>query len=225
MAEITLWKLITDVRVRAGLNSRALARQLKMSPAHLYQIEDEKSGVLPSDDTLRAIARVCCEDPQERAAVAHRLLLARARLIVSPEVAAYLSPRPEEKMPEEFQRRFRADLEGRSETDIRLLDARLGLNGRIGLVAAGLAGLTKTEVRALAEELGQPIEDYLVAAGYLPDWMLPLVRKREGGVGLFDALRHISGRALDELARVPPPAWMKLIKSMQAAKIEVGQKK
>ena len=44
MAETALWNLIRDVRTRAGLNPRELARQLKMSPAHLYQIEDEKSG-------------------------------------------------------------------------------------------------------------------------------------------------------------------------------------
>lgn len=225
MAEAPLWKLIREVRTRAGWNAREVARQLKMSPAHLYQIEDEKSGVLPSDETLRAIARVCCKDPQERAAVAHRLLLARARLIVSPEVAAYLSPHTEEKMPEEFQRRLQADLEGRSETEIRLLDAQLGFNGRLGLVVAGLAGLTKIEVRALAGALGQPVEDYLVAAGYLPDWMLPLVRKGEGGVGLFDVFRNISEKALDELSRVLPPAWMNLLKGLQAAKAEVAQKK
>lgn len=225
MAEATLWNLIREVRTRAGLNPRELARQLKMSPAHLYQIEDEQSGALPSDETLRAIARVCCEDLQERAAVTHSLLLARARLIVSPEVAAYLSPRGEEKMPEEFQRRVQADLKGRSETEIRLLDAQLGLNGRLGLVAAGLAGLTKSEVRALALALDQPVEDYLVAAGYFPDWMLPLVRKEEGEVGLFDALRNISGKALGELASVLPPAWMKLIQGLQAAKVEVGEKK
>ncbi|MCC6130562.1 MAG: helix-turn-helix domain-containing protein [Acidobacteria bacterium] len=225
MAETALWNLIRDVRTRAGLNPRELARQLKMSPAHLYQIEDEKSGALPSDETLRAIARVCCEDPQERAAVAQRLLLARARLIVSPEVAAYLSPRVEEKMPEEFQRRLQADLAGRREHEIRLLDAQLSFNGRLGLVAAGLTGLTKSEVRALAVALGQPVEDYLVAAGYFPDWMLPLVRKEEGGVGLFDVLRNISEKGLGELASVLPPAWMKLINGLQAAKVEVGQKK
>ena len=160
MAEATIWNLIREVRTRAGLNPRELARQLKMSPAHLYQIEDEKSGVLPSDETLRAIARVCCEDLQERAAVTQSLLLARARLIVSPEVAAYLSPRGEEKMPEEFQRRVQADLKGRSETEIRFLDAQLGFNGRLGLEAAGPAGLTKSEVRALAVALDQAVEDY-----------------------------------------------------------------
>ena len=44
MAETALWNLIREVRTRAGLNPRELARQLKMSPAHLYQIEDEQSG-------------------------------------------------------------------------------------------------------------------------------------------------------------------------------------
>jgi transcriptional regulator with XRE-family HTH domain len=200
---------IKQIRLRHGLTQREFARRLGISPMHVSVIETpfDISHRLPSDELLKKIARVFSESEDERIEIEKRLLLERAKLLAAPEIRDMLGPEttysvnvPIEGMPDEFIERLKKDMSKKNFTYDFYKDANITPE-LLEAVLSGKAPLSRKQVISIAIALGEPVEEYLEAAGYIPDIIKEFIDKNSV-LGLFRRLKDIPAEDIDEVIDV-----------------------
>jgi len=202
--DVNLSNLVRQLRETKGWTQTQMAAQLVCAPSHIWAIEHRKprrrnGGWVPSEEFLRKLCAVCAESPEAEVELLRRLLLARSREIVPMEVRCYLSDEVLLAMPDAFLSRLRVDMGKLSAEDVTRVDQACRLSGRLLLVLRGLGRLTPFEVALLAKELGQSVDQYLFAAGYMSEGMKMLVKEYEGCVNLLEVVAGLSPATRREL--------------------------
>lgn len=193
--------LIREMRMRAGLTQAELAKKVGSSSMHISQIENPKRDAIPSEDFLRKIAKVCALTPEEEPVLLKKLLVARAKARAPEEIKEILESGVVQQyigtgsMPVDFVERIKSDLQGR---DMAQIAKNLGINEEDLKAVIHYRGiLTRKQIITLAQELGQPVQDYLLLSGYMPDELAELFRINKVGM-LFRALEDLSEEELEQ---------------------------
>lgn len=196
-----LKKLIKELRLRAGLTQADLARKTKSSSMHISQIENPKRDIIPSEDFLRRVAKACALTPDEEPELLKKLLVARAKARAPEEIQEILESKTihqyvgSDSMPINFVERIKSDLQGK---DIAQIAKKLGITeADLKAVIYYRGTLTRRQVITLAQELGQPVQDYLLLAEYMPDEVIELFKINKIGM-LFRSLEELSEEELDQ---------------------------
>lgn len=193
---IGLSHVIRQLRVEKGWSTTELGHRMGYAQPHISQIENERSrhpgGWIPSEAFLRKLSEVCTSSIAEEALLRQRLLLLRAREVVPKEVRGYLSSSVQDPMPAVFMTRVQKDLGRARASAIKRVDRVCGLEGRFRFVLQGLGQLTALEVGLVAQALAQPIDQYLLLAGYVSDGMRVLLQDDVGCVSLLDVIAGVS---------------------------------
>lgn len=193
---IGLSQVIRQLRVEKGWSTSQLGLLIGYSQPHISQIENERSrhpgGWIPSQELLQKLSVVCTSSAAEQALLLHRLMLLLAREMVPEAARGYLSSSVHDPMPEVFVKRMQNDLGRPRASAIKRVDRVCGLEGRFQFVLQGLGQLTAVEVGLVAQALAQPIDQYLLLAGYVSDGMRVLLQDDAGCVNLLDVIAGVS---------------------------------
>lgn len=204
-ANVSLSKLVRDLRVAKGWTSTQMAGAVGCAQSHIWNIENNElrgsRGSMPSEDLLRRISQACAASPDDEVKLRQRLLLARAREIVPTEIREYLSEEVMSPMPSAFLSRLRTDVATLSVEELGQVQERCRLHGRVSLVLNGLGRLSSLEVALLAKELGQSVDQYLYAAEYMSDGMKLLLQDYEGCISLLEVVAGFTEESRRELER------------------------
>lgn len=212
MANPELPSLIRSLRVGAGLSQKDLALKVGCSPSMIWLIEGGKKvegpGVedspkdkvpLPSPDMLRRIARACA--PSEESVCCLRLMLARAREVVPAEVRPFLSDHILTPMPHTFLVRLQRDLSKLDTQARKYVEGQLGIGSRLETVLMGIGQLSREEVIKLAAALKEPVDEYLMTAGFLSDGVRLVVDDFPECVAMLDVVGQLKPESRAEIQR------------------------
>ncbi len=102
---------------------------------------------------------------------------------IGEELKPYLSSLSDESMPPTFINKLRNDISAVANMDVFFSSLAWLPPVEIEKVLGGKRLITSTQVIELAQAMGKPIDDYLIAAGYIPEHLQNLVNdKRTAGV-------------------------------------------
>ena len=197
--------LVKFLRLGQGWSSAELARRWGCSRSFVSLVENANGRSpgesVPSEVMLRRLAALVCPDEQERAVVLQLLLIGRMRALAPEEVAGYVTDRLLDPMPEAFCARLKRALVAIAPRTLETMEDKLGLPGRLQLVARGFGRLTPEEVRLLAESFKWPVDEVLAEAEYFPDRTKQLIASLGGAVRFLDIVNDLSASAQNELFR------------------------
>jgi transcriptional regulator with XRE-family HTH domain len=157
--EKTLGRILQEIRQSKHITIAQMSDKFKVAAVHLNLIEVDKR--LPSGELLEQIIKLFDLDGNTRDKL--YLLLAKTKLQDKiPDAVLKKIDLKKDRMPDKFINRIKKDVP-KKKTD-RIKDA-----------IEGIDILTKEEVMKLAGDLKQPVAEYLMLAGYIPDELLQLL--------------------------------------------------
>lgn len=171
-----VWDYIKYLRKQRGYNLIRFSELIDCTPVHAGRIEKpySVSHCAASVKLLKRIAAVCADDMEPRDLLEKNLLMRRAKMRYSKEVAEDLYLNPEsypqlysDGMTKEFIQRLQNDTRG-----IRKSNALVTLamtHEELKAVLEGRLLLSRRKVLDLARKLKQPVEEYMLLAGYITD--------------------------------------------------------
>lgn len=162
--EKTLGRILQEIRQSKHISIASMSEKFKVAAVHLNLIEVDKR--LPSGELLEQIVDMFKLDGNTRDGL--YLLLAKAKLQdkIPDEVLKKIELK-KDSMPDKFIARLKKDIPAKKKTE-RIKDA-----------IEGIEILSKEEVVKLAEDLKQPVAEYLMLAGYMPDEILRLIEYKD----------------------------------------------
>ncbi|RZD19003.1 MAG: XRE family transcriptional regulator [Candidatus Acididesulfobacter diazotrophicus] len=152
-------RILQEIRQSKHITIAQMSDKFKVAAVHLNLIEVDKR--LPSGELLEQIIKLFDLDGNTRDKL--YLLLAKTKLQDKiPDAVLKKIDLKKDRMPDKFINRIKKDVP-KKKTD-RIKDA-----------IEGIDILTKEEVMKLAGDLKQPVAEYLMLAGYIPDELLQLL--------------------------------------------------
>lgn len=208
LSNMTLWELISDIRLKHGLTQKEFAQRIKRSAMAVSLMERSpgNGGSIPSERVLREIAAEFSATIDEKREMEQILLLARARAIAPSEIAGLFDNKIKqflssgERMPEAFITRLSEDINALP--DKALFYKKLSFDK--ALVERALNGevvLSRSSVIELAQKLNQSVEGYLLLSDYLPA-ELGLLAQNKQVLTLFRSMGNLEHNELDQLLQV-----------------------
>lgn len=198
-------QLLKHLRISKGLSVRQLAARTRLSVIYLYTIESPDKPAVPSIEAIRRISEALGSTDEEKAEIFKKLVTARTRAKIPEEAGELRDVLDEEKleefvsadsMPLSFIERLRADMAGRG---IEELSDRAGINPALLEAVLQYRGiLSRRDVIALAGALGQPVQEYLLLANYIPDDVKRLLEKNRV-TALLRSLEDLSDEDMADL--------------------------
>ncbi len=160
----TLGRILQEIRQSKHISIASMSDRFKVAAVHLNLIEVDKR--LPSMELLDQIIDMFKLDGNTKDEL--YLLLAKAKLQdkIPDEVLKKIELK-KDSMPDKFIARLKKDVPAKKKTD-RIKDA-----------IEGIEILSKEEVAKLAEDFKQPVAEYLMLAGYMPDEILRLIEYKD----------------------------------------------
>jgi hypothetical protein len=172
---------------------------------HVGVLERERSTlgnrVIASEKVLRRIAKTFSSNEQERAEIERKLLFERVKAVSPKEVREYLEQEQRGEtfvagggasMPPGFIARLRKDLKKQGDGSLEQF-----ASGELDAVLEGKHVLNRQRVIALALAMKQPVDQYLVLAEYMPQYLKNLMKTRGGA-----ALRNLQRLSPEDLHQV-----------------------
>lgn len=191
-----LHELIRYYREKAGLKPKDLARKLRISYSYYTRLERPypEGKAIPSEDLLRRFVSLVVSDPEERQKAYKELLSARIAILIPPELykdgLAYIeSSEVTDSMPKEFIDRLQSDIDY-----VGMSKVLKGLGVPQTFVEEVLKGrrvLSRSLVIKMAYILGQPVDEYLILAGYIPQSVHEFFRSINGLTLFFRLLEKV----------------------------------
>ncbi len=162
--EKTLGRILQEIRQSKHITIASMSERFKVAAVHLNLIEVDKR--LPSMELLEQIVKMFELDGNTRDEL--YLLLAKAKLQdkIPDEVLKKIELK-KDSMPAKFIAKLKKDVPAKKKTE-RIKDA-----------VEGIEILSKEEVAKLAEDFNQPVAEYLMLAGYMPDEILRLIEYKD----------------------------------------------
>ncbi|MBZ0158330.1 MAG: helix-turn-helix transcriptional regulator [Alphaproteobacteria bacterium] len=195
--ERRLHEIIKDVRGKSGLNQRQFAQRIGCTPEYISSIEraPEETHRRASERIIRKIAEQFSPSPHDRERLERELLFARTRESVPKVIVEEFMSDPkrislfrsEIGMPSPFLKRLRENIEETSNNSFHTM-LKATTKEEIEEALNGLLVLPRKSVVELAEALGQPPEEYLLLAEYIPKEFKSLIMHK----GMQDMFRTMS---------------------------------
>jgi transcriptional regulator with XRE-family HTH domain len=179
----TLWDYIKYLRERENLTLHEFAKKINCHYFHATTIEKDfkVSGRTASAELLKEIAKVCSHNAEERKKIEYNLTLRRARIFFQKEVAGSITLTDlkaesfisAESMPVPLIERLRTDIANLEDKKIinKLSITKYALDS----ILAGKYLLSKRKVSEIAKKFKQPEYEYLLLAGYIPDFLYRVI--------------------------------------------------
>lgn len=188
---LELHEMIRQIRFKLGLTPSQMARNLKVSYSYYTRLERpfEEGKALASEKLLRKLASLASEgDQEEEQRILRRLLQARAKILIPPELRYELVAQPSKEdfsdsMPEPFLKRVKADVDYVGLP--RVLKVLNMPQSVFQEVLDGKRVLSREKVIRLAVALDQPIHEYLALSGYLPVALQTAFEKNKEAMQMF----------------------------------------
>ncbi|MGB9810809.1 MAG: helix-turn-helix domain-containing protein [Dictyoglomus turgidum] len=198
-----IWELIKEYREMLGYSISKMAFSLGLNYNYYSRMEKPliEGHVIPSEAVLRKLARIVAKgDTEKEKEVLEKLLLARARDILPPEIFEKAVSHVKEfsdSMPEEFIRRLLIDLRGKEMSKIVLISKIP--ESVINEVIEGKRALSRDSVIRLALALEQPAHEYLRLAGYITDDIVELLKEEQFAKAFFRVTSEISPEVVSKV--------------------------
>lgn len=158
----SLGQILQEIRKSKHISIATMSDKFKIAAVHLNLIEVDKR--LPSGELLEQIIDLFELDSNTRDEL--YLLLAKAKLQDKiPDAVLKKIDLKKDRMPDKFIVRIKKD--AKKKTD------------KIKDVIEGIDIFTEEEVVKLAGDLKQPVAEYLMLAGYMPDELLRLIEYKD----------------------------------------------
>ncbi len=204
-----LWELIKQIRNKNKLSQKEFGKRVDITATYVSFVEkpySEEHKYLPSEDLLRKIAKVYSSSEEERKEIEESLLLERAKLIIAPEIVKdYLLEVKKSKilmgdkegkgtMPAAFILKLRKDISKRTnfyketKTSKTTIDACL----------QGKQTISREKIIELANDLNQPIENYLILSGYMPYEFID-VMNHNGMISMFRSFAKLKPNEIEQV--------------------------
>ena len=158
-----LGKLIQDLRKRRNYNVEEFSKEIDLKHISVNLIENGQR--LPSAEKLEKIAEVLKLNSNTIEELYRTLIFEKLKDVIRESILKKILFE-KDVMPAKFIARVKKDAE----------DERYKLSGKIRDVLDGEGMLAKNEIMKLAEELNQPVAEYLSLAEIVPDELTELMR-------------------------------------------------
>ncbi len=212
---MNLFDIIRDLVKENNLTLLEFGKKLDISYAYAAQLVKGKTGekdIIPSEEILIKIAKTFSKSEEERVRLQKALLLERMKLVASPEVKGFFEDKGRvssflsgEGMPEAFINRLKKDLEKQSQKKSVTMESLLKkIYDATGITQEEMNAIfekgyiiSRTQVILLARALGQPAEDYLILAEYMPEHIKKIVQSNKQNV-LFRSFEQLTPKEIDQ---------------------------
>jgi len=168
-----IWDYIRYLREKKGYSLATFAALIECSFVHAARIEKpyHVTHNSASPKLLKRIAAVCGADEQSRDILVKKLMMKRARIFYSGDIVDDVFSKPAvnsrsygEGMPVEFIERLRHDSQATARENIF---PKLSITPEtLREVLEGRFVLSARSVASVARKLRQPVDEYLLLAGY-----------------------------------------------------------
>lgn len=208
-----LYDEIRMIREKTGMTRKEFAKKLGITEIYvgsLERIPPRGSRLfMPSIELLKKIARIGASNDEERKFFERKLLFEKMKLAAPKEIKSFFNERREKEeellmergMPLEFIDRLKKDIEEFGEIDGNFYE-KTGLNEeQMNRLIEGKYFLNRKKVISLATALGQPVEEYLIIADYIPDALRNVVSSNKR-FALFRKLTSLPEKDIDEMIDV-----------------------
>lgn len=205
-----LWDEIKKLRIKAGLKQKELAAKIGCSPVRISQIEmpPEQGGHLPSVDLIKKLVSVLVQEEEERKKLELKLLFEKTKLEAPKKVVEHFFPDEQKEtfilsesgMPDAFIKRVKDDMD---KTMLKeSVKEKTGLDDKkLDAFLQGRYTLPRQTVIALAMAMGQPVEEYLLLANYIPENLKKLI-KNHALSNVFRSLSEMSAEDISDMINV-----------------------
>ena len=212
---MNLFDIIRNLVKENNLTLLEFGKKLDISYAYAAQLVKGKTGdkdIVPSEEILIKIAKMFSKSEEERIRLQKTLLLERMKLIASPEVKDFFEDKGRvtsflsgEGMPKAFIDRLKKDLEKQSQKKSvtmesllkKIYDATGITQEEMNAVVEKGYTINRTQVILLARALGQPAEDYLILAEYMPEHIKKIIQSNKQNV-LFRSFEQLTPKEIDQ---------------------------
>ena len=212
---MNLFDIIKNLVKENNLTLLEFGKKLDISYAYAAQLVKGKTGdkdIVPSEKILIKIAKLFAKSEEERVKLQKTLLLERMKLIASPEVKDFFEDKSRvtsflsgKGMPEAFINRLKKDLEKQSQRKSvtmeslfkKIYDATGITQEEMNAVFEKGYTINRTQVILLARALGQPAEDYLILAEYMPEHIKKIIQSNKQNV-LFRSFEQLTPKEIDQ---------------------------
>jgi len=212
---MNLFDIIRNLVKENNLTLQEFGEKLNVSYVYATKLVKGKVGdrdVIPSEEILARIAKMFSKSEEERVRLQKTLLLERMKLIAPPEVKGFFEDKGRvtsflsgEGMPEAFINRLKKDLEKQSQKKSvtmesllkKIYDATGITQEEMNAVFEKGYTINRTQVILLARALGQPAEDYLILAEYMPEHIKKIIQSNKQNV-LFRSFEQLTPKEIDQ---------------------------
>lgn len=195
-----LWEIIKTRRELLNLTQKELAQKIGCTPTHISEMEKPytESRRTASVELLKKLARALSTSEEDRIELERTFLIEKAKLTISPEISGILDQKAVDNytMPEEFIRRLQQDIQNSKDLQVTCMSPE-----KLQRVLAGNQLLSRKEVIALARDLNQEVEDYLLSSGYLPNNLKEFL-EHNGSASMLRSIRDLSAEDIDALINI-----------------------
>jgi transcriptional regulator with XRE-family HTH domain len=199
------WEIIRELRESYGLTREEFATRIGCSASYITHLEKPlyKGGKLPSEKIIDRIAQAFTETEEQRRQLKKALATSRIALLMDAETITMMTKDiylEHVSMPEEFIERLKKDIKP---YDLYIVAKKIKIPAEhLQAVLEGRATISPATVEALARTLGQPAEEYLILAGYMPERLKEIVTKYGQMVGdIFKRFEKIPPSKLEGTLR------------------------
>jgi len=169
---------IKKIREKLGLSVKEFSRKIKVTEVYARQIEKipEKNEqiMIPSIEVIKRIAEIAGKTESEKRQIEKKLLLERTKLLIPDEIREDLLVEKGKlvigsSMSMPFIARLKEDLRKNKENLESIYKQTNLTKEDLKSVLESKAILSREKVISLALALGQPVDQYLILADYMPD--------------------------------------------------------
>jgi transcriptional regulator with XRE-family HTH domain len=206
-----IWDTIKQIREKHDLSQKQFGIKIGVTATYVSYLErpySKEHKYLPSEDLLRKIAKEFSQSEADRLEMEENLLLERAKLVIAPEIVKdYLLEVKKSKiligdkggkgrMPSMFIVKFKKDIQ---KTPNFYKTSKIP-KSTIDAVLKGEQIISREKVISLANDLNQPIEDYLILSGYMPYEFVETLA-HSGMISMLRTLSELSPKEKDEMIK------------------------
>ncbi len=208
---MALWESIKTIRLKAKQTQKEFADAIGYTPEYISNVErpPEITRRLATEKMIKKIAEAYAGTEEEKISLERKLLLERAQVTVSPEVAMHFlmdekklsSYQSESGMPLVFIERLKKDLGNVEDLDAFFKSLKTTSKDIVEESLRGIRLLPRKTVVELTMALNQSIEEYLTLADYMPREFQSLIMHK-GMNDMFRTMNELDSGELDAMIDV-----------------------